>query len=236
MTTVRFAYGLKPVLKHGSHDQRTHGSWANGSISETVGSSTPENMRGKNIGEASLGKAYRDAEFRESLSFDEKYSIESYLQRGHNINTKIRKGENLDGDEVHIDRLDEIISLAPALNGDRLYRTTSTEALEGLRVGDVIQDKGYMSTTVANLLEPANGILLLTLSTVTSGRKSIIRIDGNYKKTGLFMPAVNPSSPIAEFEKEVVLPRGTKLRYKGFVMYPIGDDQAVQVHDFERES
>lgn len=240
MTTIRFTYGLKPLLKHGSHDQRTHGSWANGVSSEAIGSTTPESKRGKNVSEASLSKTYRDEGFRESLSFDEKYSINSYIQRGHLMNMKIREDETWEEDDAgdviqdHMDKLDKIIESAPVLNGDRLYRTTSTESLEGLKVGDAIQDRGYMSTTVANLLEPANGKLLLSLSTVSSGRKSIIRIDGNYGKKGLFMPAVSPSSPVAEFEREVVLPRDTKLRYKGFIMYPFGDDQAVQVHDFER--
>ena len=30
MTVIKFAPGLKPVLKHAQHDQQTHGSWANG--------------------------------------------------------------------------------------------------------------------------------------------------------------------------------------------------------------
>jgi ribosomal protein S18 acetylase RimI-like enzyme len=30
MTVIKFAPGLKPVLKHQEHDQATHGSWANG--------------------------------------------------------------------------------------------------------------------------------------------------------------------------------------------------------------
>ena len=235
MTTVRFRYGLKPLVKHGSHDQRTHGSWANGTTSEVVGSDTPESMRGKNVSEASLGKNYRNAGFRESLDFDEKLAIDSYLRSGHNINSTIRSGRELsDRAKEDMARLDDMIEKAPSLNGDRLYRTTSAEAVERLKVGDVIQDKGYMSTTVKNLVEPTNGKLLLALSTVSSGRKSIIRIDGNYKKSGLYMPAVKPSDPTADFEREVLLPRNTKMRYKGFIMYPFGENQAVQVHNFER--
>jgi hypothetical protein len=28
MTVIKFAPGLKPVLKHQEHDQSTHGNWA----------------------------------------------------------------------------------------------------------------------------------------------------------------------------------------------------------------
>jgi len=31
MTVIKFAPGLKPVLKHAQHDQKTHGNWADGS-------------------------------------------------------------------------------------------------------------------------------------------------------------------------------------------------------------
>lgn len=46
MTTVRFAYGLKPVLKHGTHDQKTHGNWATGiTLDPAVASSIMERVR-----------------------------------------------------------------------------------------------------------------------------------------------------------------------------------------------
>ena len=38
---IKFAPGLKPLLKHGSHDQKTHGAWANGSSSDTELDSMP---------------------------------------------------------------------------------------------------------------------------------------------------------------------------------------------------
>lgn len=38
---IRFAFGLKPVFKHGEHDQKTHGNWATGEGS-TTGTSTSD--------------------------------------------------------------------------------------------------------------------------------------------------------------------------------------------------
>jgi hypothetical protein len=31
---IRFEAGLRPILKHGDHDQKTHGSWANNNFNE----------------------------------------------------------------------------------------------------------------------------------------------------------------------------------------------------------
>ena len=41
MKVIKFAPGLIPVLKHGEHDQKTHGSWANGAISNVQSTPIP---------------------------------------------------------------------------------------------------------------------------------------------------------------------------------------------------
>ncbi len=46
MSNIRFDYGLKPLVKHGSHDQKTHGSWATGiSLDPAVASSILDRVR-----------------------------------------------------------------------------------------------------------------------------------------------------------------------------------------------
>ena len=91
-----------------------------------------------------------------------------------------------------------------------------------------------MSTTAANVLAPENGKLLLTLATVSSGRKSIAVITNNGGKSGLFMPAVKQGQPIAEFEREVILPRNTKLKYKGEDYYFMQGGGVLTYYKFER--
>ena len=40
MKVIKFAPGLVPVLKHGNHDQKTHGSWATGSVPTSITTTT----------------------------------------------------------------------------------------------------------------------------------------------------------------------------------------------------
>ncbi len=69
MTVIRFAPGLKPVLKHASHDQSTHGNWAKGSqgsvaelsnneISDIISGSTTVNEMYQKVAER-LGKSMK---------------------------------------------------------------------------------------------------------------------------------------------------------------------------------
>jgi DNA-binding phage protein len=228
----------RAVTKHGTHDQKTHGNWATGEQS----SGTPEDKRKSPVRDAGMESRYKKAKFRESMSQDERNAINDYIQGGHNLNRAIREGES---EYLMVNLalpratkgLDSMIDRAPTLNGDRLYRITSATSLDGLKVGDVIEDKAYVSTTTKNLLDNKNGNLLLHLATVSKGEKSMIRIDGNFERKGLYVRSVASSTnPTAEFEHEVILPRNTQMRYKGFTMYPVDSagSSYFKVHDFER--
>ena len=230
--TIYFEPGLKPIIKHGTHDQKTHGSWARGEQS----SGTPEDKKKSPVRDAGMESRYEKTKFRESMSQDERSAINDYVQGGHNLNRTIREGES---EPQATKGLDALIERAPNLNGDRLYRVTSARSLDSLKVGDVIEDKAYVSTTTKNLLDNKNGTLLLHLATVSSGEKSMVRIDGNFEKKGLYVKSVASSTnPTAEFEHEVILPRNTKMRYKGFTVYPVDSAESsyFKVHDFERIS
>ena len=206
--------------KHGDHDQSSHGNWSKGMISESA--------------------LYKSYEGFEPEPF-EKDAIGRYLAKGHIVNDHVRKdsfGEFI-SDETKVqdvvDGMDSVIEAAPSLPGGELFRVISAGAVERLKKGDVINDKGYMSTTTADLSHPDNGKLLLTLATVSSGRKAIAVITNNTGKKGLFMPAVMKGQPIAEFEREVVLPRDTKLKYRGEDYIFLDDGSALAVHRFERQ-
>ena len=224
----------RAVSKHGTHDQKTHGNWATGEQS----SGTPEDKRKSPVRDAGMESRYKKAKFRENMSQEERKAIDDYIQGGHNLNSAIRAGA-LPTDVGAQPGLDALIERAPNLNGDRLYRVTSAKGLDTLKVGDVIADKAYVSTTTKNLLDNKNGNLLLHLATVSKGEKSMIRIDGNFERKGLYVRSVASSTnPTAEFEHEVILPRNTQMRYKGFTMYPVDSagSSYFKVHDFERIS
>ena len=56
----------------------------------------------------------------------------------------------------------------------------------------------------------------------------------NGGRSGLYMPAVKVGQPIAEFEREVVLPRNTELKFRGEDYYPMGDGNFLTYYRFER--
>lgn len=211
---------FEKMEKHGTHDQSSHGNWSKGMMSE-----------------GDLYASYQDFEPEDY----EKSAIGRYLAQGHKINDFVRSGQTGEyiTDETKVqdvmDGMDSAIEAAPKLPGGELFRVISADAVARLRKGDVITDKGYMSTTTANLTNSDNGKLLLTLATISSGRKAIAVITNNGGKSGLFMPAIMKGQPIAEFEREVVLPRGTNLKYRGEDYHFLDDGSGIIIHKFERQ-
>lgn len=207
------------VQKHGTHDQSSHGNWSTGMMSESD---------------------LMDSYVGHELSAEEDSAVGRYLATGHRVNELVRTGqmEHYLTDETKVSDvvkgLDSAIDNAPALPKGELFRVVSADAIDRLRKGDVINDKGFMSTTAANLFDSENGALLLHLATVSSGRKSIMVITNNGGKKGLFMPAVKVGQPIAEHEREVVLPRNTKLKYKG-EEYHFMENGMLTYYKFERQ-
>lgn len=187
------------------------------------------------VSETKITESYKDLK----LTKEEDMAVGTYLGAGHVVNTHIRNG-NLDATtdyakvEDTMKGLDSAIERAPSLPEGNLYRVTSAPAVEDLWPGVVISDKGYSSTTTADLLAPENGQLLLTLSTVSGGRKALMVISNNEGKKGLSMKSLRPKSPIAEFEREVILPRDTKLKFVGIDAHLYGSG-SIPIFKFERQ-
>ena len=217
---IRFQAGLKPVFKHEQHDQSSHGSWANGQTS-------------KGIDENEIFSRYKDF----ALSDMESSKVEFYIQRGPDLNRELRNNSAMvEGKVVEIGpkmadkalkEIDEAIEKAPAFPNREVFRVAPAFLVEGMKVGTVVADLAYQSTTIADLTKPENGILLLSLSKVTSGQKSLIKINTGSKGKGLYLPAVS-KDPVAAHEQEFLLPRGTKLRYTGNEKF-----QSSTIHKFE---
>jgi hypothetical protein len=161
-----------------------------------------------------------------------------YLATGTAVNDRLRK------DDVSIETggpysesadvvgLDNAIEMAPPIGKQLVWRTTSADAIKGLKEGGVYMDKGFTSTTAADITHPDNGILLLSLATVSNGKKSIMEIETS-KGKGIYMPRMFPGQPIAEHEKEFLMPRNTKMRYRGPEYRFLAKDQIVEIHRFK---
>lgn len=87
MTTVRFAYGLKPVFKHEGgegHDQKSHGNWATG-MSGKAQRPAPDireemsSYLGKGIASYRNSEGYKDIQAREEKRKANKQAYENHV-------------------------------------------------------------------------------------------------------------------------------------------------------------
>jgi hypothetical protein len=232
---LEWGYAPSTVQKHQDHDQKTHGNWATGGGDTAI-----------NKFENAANQAYGTGEEAFTIDYTGDNSVAAlgeYLARGHTVNDNIRSSGDLDrgdgktyADSSVVKGLDNAIEMAPRMPNQKVWRTASAEAIENLKVNGVYIDKGFTSTTAVDITHPDNGMLLLTLSTVSSGRKALMEIDTGSVGKGLYIPKMFPGQPIAEKEREFLLPRETKMRYLGsdFNISPSGKT-IVEIHKFKVE-
>ena len=191
--------------------------------------------------EKAVDKAYGTGEEAFSIAHtgdESTAALGTYLAKGHVVNDHIRAettGEYLTDTRTVADvasGLDHAIDIAPPIPNKLVYRTTSADAIRGLRKGGVYMDKGFTSTTAADITHPENGKLLLTLATVSNGKKSIMEINTG-KGKGIYMPKMFPGQPIADFEKEFLMPRNTKMKYLGPDYRPTSNGNWLEIHRFK---
>jgi hypothetical protein len=60
-----------------------------------------------------------------------------------------------------------------------------------------------------------------------------MRIDTGKEGKGLYMPKMFPGQPIAQFEKEFLMPRKTKMKYMGEDYLFLDNGSAIKIHDFK---
>jgi hypothetical protein len=238
---LEWGYAPSTVQKHQDHDQKTHGNWATGGGDTAI-----------NKFENAANQAYGTGEEAFTIDYTGDNSVAAlgeYLARGHLVNDNIRSSATM-GEAGYIDLgdgktyadssvvkgLDNAIEMAPPMPNQKVWRTASAEAIENLKVNGVYIDKGFTSTTAVDITHPDNGMLLLALSSVSSGRKALMEIDTGSVGKGLYIPKMFPGQPIAEKEREFLLPRETKMRYLGsdFNISPSGKT-IVEIHKFKVE-
>jgi hypothetical protein len=304
MNLDRFQYdsnkGLTLIMeKHGTHDQKTHGNWADGNFdeetqresayleySETFGVDAQGNYVGTTGYEANAVLSYtgngymninyyarglNETEDEISLAlsmqvvlhnpelFDE--AIENYSESDSDSGElsgveeqeaiyryidankekvmeafRAGKSEEAETSKRSIERLDAVIDKSPPTFGaTNLYRVFADDVLANLEEGDILVDRGFMSTS------------RIDLTSSDSTRTHLGRIDDTPDTVAVILPNASKSGkglavdiykellgePMGQSsrEQEVLLPRGTPLRFLGYKT-DVGSEARLAV--FER--
>lgn len=228
--------GFKPVIKHGEHDQSSHGNWASGNFDEKTEGEAAQNTYFDKYGIKTDGSKEIVGASRDGISAVDFYTGDGYSD----INSFWRKGKNeweptSTSEKVEYERLqqltenlDSLIDEAPEMFGDKnLFRVYSENVMSGLKEGDVVTDKGYLSTTRIDITNPDNRDDLENLQMIrdTSDVPAVILPSSSGRGKGLAVDYLKNSvqdSPLvtnvatASREKEVLLPRSTPLKFMGY--------------------
>jgi len=214
------------VLKHGSHDQKTHGSWATGNYEnlaewlkaeDAVFGSKEE--KDKYIREHLLSQ--REAGFSQDTYPEFARAIHSYTgSPGYEINEVLRDEQiSNEGYQNIIDKLDKAIKVAPPLGEELIaYRGVKGNGLdffETLKTGDTYTDKAFTSTTIdAGVAQQFGGSMpyyegLVFKYKLPAGTKGIFPAGyRDYEADALGNMKFTPKTDEAEF----LLPRDSKFK------------------------
>ena len=251
--TIAFPLGYKPVLKHGEHDQSSHGSWASGNFDEdTKGEEAQGNYFDK------YGIKTDGSKDPVGISRDEVRSLDNYTADGFKtINQYLRLGgkspyapgsyydrESRGINENRVADIDKLIDESPDLFGDKnLYRVFANDVLQDLNEGDVLTDRAFLSTTRVDITDSKNIDTLQNLQMISESndRTAVILPSPSGKGKGLAVDYMkNAVSDLfenvstANNEKEVILPRNTSLKYMGLKQVGKGTDDSMVVAVFQR--
>jgi len=231
----------KPIQKHQDHDQSSHGNWAgkNNFKGNTYYDTLSESFREQGFDDAidKYSKTFgidKDGNYFGTNAY-EANSVLSYTGDGFaNINYYARRlnqstptiTDGLDEGATAnrmINHIDKVIANSPDIFGETtLYRVFSDKVLENLEEGDILQDKGFLSTTRVNITEPNNNNLRAGLSGIKPSPDTVGVIRPSRSKKGkglavdLYKALLNEPMGKSLSEKEVLLPRNTSLKFLGY--------------------
>ena len=203
------------VLKHGSHDQKTHGSWATGESVSDINEWNKTELAKYPSREAQeaylldniLSQRMEGFTGREFYSAVEKYQT----LLGYNMNEALRDPQiSTDQLAYEIAGLDGAIESAPPLKSDiTVYRGIKGNGLdffEGLKKGDVYTDKGFVSTT----LDTDVATKFAVQGNMYQG--VILRMKLPAGTKGLYPTSVTGLTSLSSREAEFLLPRDTSFK------------------------
>ena len=206
--TIAFPVGYRPVLKHGEHDQSSHGSWATG-----------------------VGYKESDKHPKYDFNSSEGPDVEYYTSSGYSdINKFLRSGKSIDLDEGwskeelkgFIESIDKEMDKTSAPRDMVLFRGTSgVGKFDNLKEGDVFVDKAYVSTTPN--IETVSGFMSTALGGSFDSRPfekgyvfeiSVPKGNKVLSMNNYFKGVSSKHGPSADIrtENEHILPRGTKFK------------------------
>ena len=244
--TIALPIGYRPVLKHGEHDQSSHGSWASGNFDEETQGEEAQNTYFEKYGIKTDG-----SKEPVGISTSEIAALNFYTGDGYvDINNSARFGVVHPEESVEaiiqdrITNLDALIEQSPDMFGDKnLFRVFDKSLVDTLEKGDVLTDKGFMSTTRVDITSEAGLEVLqnLQLIRVTDDRPSIILPSESKTGKGLAVDYMKNAVvdlfnnvATANNEREVLLPRNTSLKFMGYKKINEGKDDVMDVAVFQR--
>lgn len=246
--------GLTLVMeKHGTHDQKTHGNWADGNFDEDTEGEDAQSLYFDTYGIKTDG-----SKEPVGITTDEIKSLDDYTADGFKtINQYLRLGgtspyvegsyydrESRGIRENKVADLDKIIDESPELFGDKnLYRVFSNAVLDDLEEGDILTDRAFLSTTRVDITDSKNIETLQSLQMITDAndRTAIILPSPSRTGKGLAVDYIKnavsdlfANTSTANTEKEVILPRDTPLKFLGYKAVNVGTDSNMVIAVFER--
>lgn len=233
------------VLKHGSHDQKTHGNWSTGNFDEDTDGEDAQSVYFDRYGITTDGNKQPVG-----ISLDEVKSLDDYTADGFKkINSFLRRkgdtgNEPLTEIEKKVSNIDKVIEESPDIFGDKnLYRIFANGVLDDLKEGDILTDKAFLSTTRVDITNPKNIDTLQNLQMIseTNDRTAIILPSPSKSGKGLAVDYMkNAVSDLfanvstANNEKEVILPRNTSLKLMGYKVVNEGTDSNMVIAVLQR--
>jgi len=234
------------VTKHGDHDQSSHGSWASGNFNEIYDGEKAQNTYFDTYGIKTDGSKEPAGITRGEIAALNFYTGDGYKD----INNSARFGVVHPEESVEaiiqdrISNLDTVIEKAPEFFGDKnLYRVFDKSIIDTLEVGDVLTDKGFMSTTRVDITREEGLDVLQNLQMIrtTDDTPSILLPSESKKGKGLAVDYLKnavvdlfDNVSTANDEREILLPRNTSLKFMGYNTVSIGDGNPMKVAVFQR--
>jgi hypothetical protein len=122
-----------------------------------------------------------------------------------------------------VEALDSLIDKSPSLFGSNtLFRVFDNKVLDGLKEGDIMTDKGFLSTTRIDVTREPNSSARTWMGAIDETPDTIGVILPNESKSGkglavdIYRTVVDDTSPASDTEKEILLPRSTPLKFLGY--------------------
>lgn len=241
------------IVKHfpGKHDQKTHGRGSFSASPDAMNAFSDEKVRISNNYDESKqngNRIYYERYEQGRSNFDdpeqavEANAVYYYATSGYDrVNEYARNdmkdprvvsiGDGTDAKDFEVENtiavLDKAIEDSPdaGFGENNLYRVFSDRLVEDLQPGDTFVDKGFMSTTRADITRQENRQMRIDLGAIGSSEDTVGVILPSPSKKGkglavdwrLENSGFDGSSEYYQKEQEVLLPRGTSLLFLGFI-------------------